>query len=156
MAAQQPTVKELMALIQTLQGQVATLTAAAAAAPAPVAAPASVAFTDTPNVLEVNDLIDYLTKRGSAIYKRGCQALDDNDKALTDGFSMTQAQTVVFVEPLQLKCSQMGWNQSTKQITSFINREGKAVDIIKNYGQINKATLKQQCEQFCKPGEADA
>jgi hypothetical protein len=50
----------------------------------------------------------------------------------------------------------MGWNQGTKQITSFINREGKAVDIIKNYGQINEATLKQQCEQFCKPGEADA
>ncbi len=40
MAAQQPTVEELMALIQTLQGQVATLTAVAAAAPAPVAAPA--------------------------------------------------------------------------------------------------------------------
>ena len=69
---------------------------------------------------------------------------------------MTQAQTVVFVEALQLKCSQMGWNQGTKQITSFINREGRAVDIIINYGQINKATLKQQCERFCKPGEADA
>ena len=95
-------------------------------------------------MLEVNDLINYPNKRGSAIYKRGCQALDD--KALTDGFSMTQAQTVIFMEALQLKCSQMGWNQGTKQITSFINREGKAVDIIKNYGQINKATLKQQCE----------
>ncbi len=146
--------EELLALVQTLQGQVATLTAAAAAAPAPIAAPAPVAFTDTPNVLEVNDLINYLTKRGSAIYKRGCQAL--NDKALTDGFSMTQAQTVVFVEALQNKCTQMGWNQGTKQITSFINREGKTVNIIKHYGQINEAMLKQQCEQFCKPGEADA
>jgi hypothetical protein len=156
MAARAPTIEELIALITTLQGQVATLTAAAAAPPAPVAvpAPAPVAFADTPNVLEVNDLIDYSTKRGSAIYERGCQALDD--KALTDGFSMTQAQTVVFVEALQLKCSQMGWNQGTKQITSFINREGRAVDIIKNYGQIDEATLNQQCEQFCKPGEADA
>ncbi len=98
-----------MALIMALQGQVTTLTAAAAAAllaPVAIPAPAPVAFAATPNMLEVNDLIDYLTKRGSAIYERGCQALDD--KALTDGFSMTQAQTVVFVKALQLKCSQMG------------------------------------------------
>ncbi len=75
MAARAPTIKELMAIIMTLQGQVATLTAAAAAAlpapPAPVAvpAPAPVVFADTPNVLEVNDLIDYSTKRGSTIYE---------------------------------------------------------------------------------------
>jgi hypothetical protein len=62
-----------MAIITALQGQAATLTAAAAAAPpappAPIAvpAPAPVAFADTANVLEVNDLIDYSTKRGSAI-----------------------------------------------------------------------------------------
>ena len=155
MAANAPTMEELLALVQTLQGQVAALTAAAtAAAPAHIAAPAPVAFADTPNVLEVDDLIDYSTKRGSAIYEKGIQALDD--KALTDGFSMTQAQTVVFVEALQNKCTQMGWNQGTKQITSFINREGKTVDIIKNYGQIDEVTLKQQCERFCKPGEADA
>ncbi len=136
--------EELLALVQTLQGQVAALTAAAAAAPAPVAVPAPVAFADTPNVLEVNDLIDYSTNRGSAIYEKGIQALDD--KALTDGFSMTQAQTVVFIKALQNKCTQMGWNQGTKQIISFIIREGKTVDIIKNYGQIDEVMLKQQCE----------
>ncbi len=150
MAANAPTMEELLALVQTLQGQMAALTAAVAAAsapiaaPAPVTAPAPVAFVDTPNVLEVDDPIDYSTKRGSAIYEKGIQALDD--KALTDGFSMTQAQTVIFVEALQNKCTQMGWNQGTKQITSFINREGKTVDIIKNYGQIDEVTLKQQCE----------
>jgi hypothetical protein len=68
MAANAPTMEELVALVQTLQGQVAALTAAAAAAPAPVTVPAPVAFADTPNVLEVDDLIDYSTKRGSAIY----------------------------------------------------------------------------------------
>ena len=44
MAARAPTIEELMAIITTLQGQVATLTAAAAAAPpappAPIAVPA--------------------------------------------------------------------------------------------------------------------
>jgi hypothetical protein len=92
-----PTIVKLLALVTTLQGQVNALTAAAAAAPPPAAAPptaappatAPVVFADTPNVLEVNDIIDYSTKRGSAIYEKGIQAL--GDKALTDGFAMTQS-----------------------------------------------------------------
>jgi hypothetical protein len=50
----------------------------------------------------------------------------------------------------------MGWNQGSKQITSFVNRDGKTIDIIKEYGQIDEVTLKTQCERFCKAGEADA
>ncbi len=38
------------------------------------------------------------------------------------------------------------------QITSFANSADCQVDIIKSYGQINKATLKSACERFCKPG----
>ncbi len=30
------------------------------------------------------------------------------------------------------------------------------VDIIKNYSQIDKATLKSVCERFCKPGESNS
>ncbi len=133
MAAAAPTVEELLALIQTLQDQVAALSAAppapVAAAPAPVA---PVVFADTPSTLGVDDIIDYKTKQGNSIFERGCSALDD--KALTDGFSMSISQSVVFVEALQRKCSLMGWNQGTKQITSFINKDGKTVDIIKQYG----------------------
>ena len=155
MAAAAPTVEELLALIQTLQGQVAALSAAppapVAAAPAPVA---PVVFADTPSTLGVDDIIDYKTKQGNAIFERGCSALDD--KALTDGFSMSISQSVVFVEALQRKCSLMGWNQGTKQITSFINKDGKTVDIIKQYGQIDEVTLKAQCENFCKPGGVNA
>jgi hypothetical protein len=46
----------------------------------------------------------------------------------------------------------MGWNQGMMQITSFANSAGRQVDIIKSYGQIDKATLKSACERFCKPG----
>ncbi len=66
--------EELLALVQTLQGQVAALTAAVAAAsapvavPAPTAAPAPVAFADTPQMLGADGLIDYSSKRGSDIY----------------------------------------------------------------------------------------
>jgi hypothetical protein len=50
----------------------------------------------------------------------------------------------------------MGWTKGTKQITNFADCEGKSIDIIKNYGQIDKAMLKTACEQFCKTGEIDS
>ena len=50
----------------------------------------------------------------------------------------------------------MGWNQGTKQITSFVNKDGKTINIIKQYGQIDEATVKTQSENFCKPGGANA
>jgi hypothetical protein len=68
---------------------------------------------------------------------------------------MSLSQLVVFVEALHCKATQMGWNQGSKQITTFINRDGKSVNIIKEYSQIDKATLKTQCKRLCKAGEAD-
>jgi hypothetical protein len=44
--------------------------------------------------------------------------------------------------------------------TSFLELllldDGKTINIIKEYGHIDEATLETQCEQFCKAGEADA
>ena len=87
MAAQAPTVEELLAEIQALRGQVNALVAAVNAAPAAPVAAAPAVFAATPNTLGVEDIIDYKTKHGLTIYEQGCQALDD--KALTEGFSMT-------------------------------------------------------------------
>jgi hypothetical protein len=151
MAAAAPTPAKLQALILQLQTQVATLTSGAAPAGP---APAAVVFADTPRSLYADDLIDYSTKRGSSIYEQGCKTLDD--KALTDGFGMTSDQTVVFVESLTRRATAMGWNTGSKQITTFTNRSGKDVDIIKEYGQIDEMTLKTACERFCKAGEVDA
>jgi hypothetical protein len=50
----------------------------------------------------------------------------------------------------------MGWNQGTRRITTFANSTGCQVDIIKSFGQIDKATLKTACERFYKPGEANS
>jgi hypothetical protein len=113
-----------------------------------------VVFPDTPQTLGAEDLINYLSKRGSDIYKQGIAPLDD--KALTDGFNMTANQTVVFTEAFLNRASAMGWNKGSKQITTFTNSSCVAVDIIKSYGQIDEATLKTACERFCKAGEADA
>jgi hypothetical protein len=141
MAAPAPTVADPQALILMLQAQVANLQAAIPAAPvAGAAAVVTFADTDTPQTLNANDLLDYSTKRGSSIYEQGCKALDD--KALAGGFGMTTDQTVVFVKAVSCRATTMGWNKGTKQITTFSNRGGTPVDLIKCYGQIDEATLK--------------
>jgi hypothetical protein len=104
--------------------------------------------------LGANDLINYLTKQGSAIFKQGCKAL--GNKALADGFAMTPDQTVIFIEAFHRHATMMGWNQGTRQITTFANSARCQVNIIKSNGKINKATLKSACERFCKPEEANS
>ena len=59
----------------------------------------TVVFADTPQTLEVENLIDYRTKSRTEIYKQGCAPFDD--KSLTNGFNMTPDQTVTFIEALQ-------------------------------------------------------
>ena len=154
-----PTVADLQSLILQLQAQVTALeNAAATAAPtvpaATTAATTVVVFVDMPQTLGADDLIDYLSKQGSDIYKQGIAPL--NYKALTDGFKMTANQTVMFTEAFLNCTTVMGWNKGSKQITTFTNSAGVAVDIIKSYGQIDEATLKTACERFCKAGQADA
>jgi hypothetical protein len=139
-----PTLEELSALIIALQAQVNALWAA----------PTAVVFPETPQTMEVNNLIDCSTKRGTEIYKQGCAPLDD--KSLTEGFNMTPNQTVTSVEAFQQCSTKMGWNASTKGITSFANRDGNTINIIKSYGQIDKVTLRTACEGFCKASKADA
>jgi hypothetical protein len=111
---------------------------------APAAAATPVVFTDMPQTLGVDDLIDYSTKRGQLIYDHGCAAL--NDKALTNGFNMIPNKTVIFVKTFQRHTDAMGWTKGTKQIMTFTNCDGKSINIIKNYGQIDEATLKTACE----------
>jgi hypothetical protein len=138
MANQGPTIKELEQLINQLQAQVTALQGAPAVPAAATAA--TVVFTDTPQTIGVDNIIDYSKKLGKDIYKKGCPALDD--KALMDGFNITPNETVVFVEAFKRKAKSMGWFTGTKQITNFLNSSGVSIDIIKNYGQIDMVTLK--------------
>jgi hypothetical protein len=94
-AANNPTTAELSALVATLQQEIATLRQQQAQQPvAPVANP--VVFVNTPQTLEVKNLIDYGRKRGAEIYWQGCAPLDN--KSLTNGFNMTPDQVVTFIE----------------------------------------------------------
>jgi hypothetical protein len=114
---------------------------AAAAAPSAGTAPVAVVFADTPQTLGADDLLDYSTKRGSAIFEQGCKAL--NNKVLTDGFAMIPNQTVNFVKAFHCCTTTMSWNQGTRQITTFTNSAGHQV-IIKSYGQ-NQQGHSQDC-----------
>jgi hypothetical protein len=69
---------------------------------------------------------------------------------------MIPTETVFFVKAFQCHANAMGWTKRPKQITTFTNCYGKSIDIVKNYGQIDKATLKTACEQFCKAEEIDS
>jgi hypothetical protein len=96
-----------MVIIAQLQAQVNALqNMAPAAAAAPPAGAAPVVFADMPQMLGANDLIDYLTKRGSAIFKQGCKAL--NNKAFNNGFAITPNQTITFVEAFHHGATAMG------------------------------------------------
>jgi hypothetical protein len=120
MDAPAPTTAELMAIITTLQVQIIALqNTATAAAAVPPAGNAVVVFDTTPQMLGTNDLINYLTKRGSTSGEQGCKQL--KDKALTDGFAITPDQTVIFVEAFHRRIMTMGWNQGAMQITLFAN-----------------------------------
>jgi hypothetical protein len=68
-----PTIEELSTLIVAPQAQVNALRAA----------PTAVVFAETPQTMEVDNLINYLMKRGAEIYKQGCAPLDN--KSLTKG-----------------------------------------------------------------------
>jgi hypothetical protein len=107
MATPNPTTAKLMIITAQFQVQIVALqnTAPSAAAASPAGA-APVVFADTPQILGANDLINYLTKRGSSIFEQGCKALDD--KALTNGFAMTPNQTVIFVEAFHHHTTMMG------------------------------------------------
>jgi hypothetical protein len=155
MAVPASTTAKFMAIITQLQVQIVALQNAAPAATAtPPADAATVVSANMPQMLGADDLIDYSTTQGSAIFEQGCKALDN--KALTDGFAMTPDKTVIFVEVFHHHATTMGWNQGASQITSFANSARCQVDITKSYGQINKATLKSAWERFCKPGEVDS
>jgi hypothetical protein len=69
---------------------------------------------------------------------------------------MTPDQVVTFNEAFQRRCTEMGWNTGNKNITSFTNRDGNTINIIKNYGQIDEATLRTVCEGFCLAAGADS
>ena len=107
-------------------------------------------FALTPATTDLTGLLDYKSKLGQSVYKQGC------DKLTPDGeeFAMTPTTTVAFVKAFENRCTIMGWNSGTQNVTKFLNQANVTIDIVKNYGQIAEEDLKIGCESFCKVGGA--
>ena len=136
-----------------LQNEVNILQAAAAAAPVPVVVPAApaaapVIFAENPGRHDVEAIINFQTQLGTTIYDQGV-------KALPKEFDMKPESTVVFLQAFQARCTEIGWSEGTKNITKFTNANGTVIDLVAQYGQIDSATLKAQCERFAKLGGGD-
>jgi hypothetical protein len=101
----------------------------------------TVTYACTLWTLNSDDLLDYSSKAGISTYNQEVKPLED--KALADGFGMTSDQTIIFVEAFSRRAISMGWTKGTQQITQFTSKSGIAMDLIKCYGQIDKATLKR-------------
>jgi hypothetical protein len=67
---------------------------------------------------------------------------------------MTPSTIAALVKTFESCCSIMGLNQGTMGFTKFPNQYSITIDIIKNYGQIDKPMLKAHCNEFCKAAGA--
>jgi hypothetical protein len=141
-----PTIQQVMAQVTALQDQLATLQnknvtlqtqlktlqntgAAQQQAQAQQNVPQAASFAFTPATTNLVGLIDYSSKLGQSIYKQGCNKLTNDE-----GFSMTPTTTVVLVKAFENRCTIMGWNQGTQNVTKFTNQNTVLVDVVKNYG----------------------
>ena len=136
-----------MTALQNVQQPPPIQVAAAGAAAAP-AQPVQVQYAATPGVHQVEEIIDYSKKQGTTLF-------DQATRALTNLFDMKPNSTVVFIQAFKARCREMGWSEGTKNITKFTNLAGNTIDLIEQYGQIDAAALKVQCDRFCDGGGAD-
>ena len=118
----------------------AALPAAAVAAPIP--------YAENQGRYDVEQVINFNTRLGTTVYEQGV-------KALTQEFDMQPEFMVIFLQAFQERCIEIGWSKGSKNITKFTNQDGNVIDLVMQYGQINVATLKTECECFAKPGGAD-
>ena len=61
---------------------------------------------------------------------------------------MKAAQVVIFEKELQDRASMMGWDKGAQNLLKFINRDGRQISLIAEYGQIDAKTLKTACKTF--------
>ena len=92
------------------------LQAAAAADWASIVIPAApavvpVIFAENPERYDVEAIINFQIRLGMTVY-------DQSVKALTNEFDMRPESTVVFLQVFQARCTEIGWSEGTKNVTS--------------------------------------
>ncbi len=143
MANQPPTNAELAAQLAQLTQAVAAMAAAFQNAPAPPAATAGpVSFALSPALATGDDLLDYTTKSGSSIYKKGCEGCNKPE------------QVVIFEKELSDKALEQGWSVGTQAITKFsviIDGTARELDVIKIMVKSMWPLSNQALRSFSRP-----
>ena len=126
---------QMTQLLQAIQ----PLLAGAVVAP-PVAATAAqpVTFALSPGTTNPDQLIDFSTRTGQALYDTGRAKLMDDE---SEKFDLKVTQVVRFQEMLRTRSAVMGWTNPSQGITTYqIN--GRNCDLISEYGQISYDAIK--------------
>ncbi len=134
--------RQLTTIVANLATAVNSLTTAGGVNPnSPAQQAAATGFALTPGLAAGDNLIDFSMKNGLALYKAGI-------KPLPTAFDLKAEQVVIFEKELANKVSSMGWNKGAQNITTYKNQDGRTINLISEYGQINHQTLKTACEEF--------
>jgi hypothetical protein len=122
--------------IAQLQAQIAALQAHQVAAPA-ATAPAAPVFALSPAGIATNTFIDYSMAGGSKIFKSATDAL-------TSKFDLDIKNLPVFMEILETRALQQGWNNTLFRVT-----QGRAtLSLLKNYGTITDASISAKVQTY--------
>ena len=132
----------LTAANAALQGQVANLQPG-------ITAPTSAIYARTPALRDKTNLLDYGNTEDRNIYEDGRSSVLSRDKL----FDATAEQLMPFINALNRRATEMGWNDSTnpQQITLFdIPHNGATaqINLVSSYGCISLTDLRKQCDRF--------
>jgi hypothetical protein len=134
---------QLLQAIQTLAAA-----APAGAIPPAQAAPAApaVTFALSPGTTNPDQLIDYSTRTGQALYDTGKSKLMEAEE---EKFDLKATQVVRFQEMLRARSEMMGWSNPVQGITDD-QVAGINCDLISEYGKIPYEEIKTQSETYWK------
>ena len=139
-------------MTRLLQAIKPLLAGAAVALPVAASAPQPVTFALSPGTTNPNpdQLIDFSTHTGQALYDTGrAKLMDDESKK----FDLKVTQVVRFQEMLHARSEVMGWTNPSQGITTY-QVDGRNCDLISEYGQIPHDAIKTQSEVYWKYGGA--
>ena len=139
----------LAAATATLQDQVTGMHPRNPAAP-------TTSFARTPALRGKTDLLDFGKTTDRNVYKDSRSPVLSRD----DCFDATAKQLMPFINALNKRATDMGWNEATnpQQITIFdIPHQGATVQInrVTSYGCISMADLQTQCASFMTGSDAN-
>jgi hypothetical protein len=103
----------------------------------------TVTFSNTPGTFKANELIDYSSRTGTALFQDGVKSLYDDETK----FDLNNERVMNFIDKVKARVGKMGWNHATQGITTY-QVNGQDVDLIQNYGLIELQEIQDQSKPW--------